>query len=669
MLRQIQAGGGVSGWVLTGMGGVGKTQLAADHARTLWADGTLDVLVWITASTRSAVMSGYAQAGAELCRADPDDPEQAALAFLAWLTPKAAARPCRWLIVLDDIAEPDDLRGLWPPASEHGRTLATTRRRDAALIGEGRHLIEVALFTQEEALAYLTSALALHGRHEPEAEITALAVDLGCLPLALSQAAAYLIDSGAGAAAYRRLLADRTTPLIDAAPDPLPDDQVLPLAAAWSLSIDRADRLHPAGLARPMLHLTALLDANGIAEDVLTSPPARAYLTAHRTRTGQDPAEKQEQVTPRDVARTLRVLHRLHLIDHTSAAPHQAVRVHQLVQRATRDTLTRSQRDRLARTTADALLAAWPDVEPNTSLGQTLRANTTALVSHSEDALYESNAHAVLHRTGKSLGDAGQFSAARDYFDHLVQTATRRLGPDCPDTLWARTNLALWQGRAGDTAGAVAAMEELLEYVVRVLGADDPITFSTRHHLAWCQAEAGDAAGAVAAMEAMLADQRRVLSEDDFDTLVARQHLAMWQGEAGDAAGAATTFAEVLAAEVRVLGVDHRNILLTRYNLALWRVRAGVVDAMEELEEVLADWGQLLGDDHPHTLGARGNFALWRGQAGDAVGAAVTLEELLERAVRVLGDDHTITLTTRHQLDWCRREAEKRARLPGNDRS
>ncbi len=69
------------------MGGVGKTQLAADYARTAWDTGGLDVLLWITADSRSSVVAAYAQAGVELCRADPDNSEQAARTFLAWLTP------------------------------------------------------------------------------------------------------------------------------------------------------------------------------------------------------------------------------------------------------------------------------------------------------------------------------------------------------------------------------------------------------------------------------------------------------------------------------------------------------------------------------------------------------------------------------------------------------
>ena len=70
--------------VLAGIGGVGKTQLAAAYARRAWAEG-VGVLVWVNAATRDGAVSAYADAALALGLplADRDDPEKSARAFLA----------------------------------------------------------------------------------------------------------------------------------------------------------------------------------------------------------------------------------------------------------------------------------------------------------------------------------------------------------------------------------------------------------------------------------------------------------------------------------------------------------------------------------------------------------------------------------------------------------
>ncbi|MFB7374096.1 tetratricopeptide repeat protein [Streptomyces sp. NPDC056222] len=643
--------------VLAGLGGVGKSQLAAHHARTLWQAGKLDLLVWVTAATRDAVVTGYAQAAVEVLGADPATPEPAAREFLAWLEPKTGTAR-RWLVVLDDLADPADLRGLWPPASTHGRTLVTTRRRDAALTGHDRRLVPVDLFTETEATAYLTSALAAHDHHEPPDQLAGLADDLGHLPLALSQAVAYLIDVGLDCATYRHRLADRARTLTDVLPDPsgLPDDQANTVAAAWSLSIGCADQLPPTGLARPMLQLAAMLDPNGIPASVLTSPPALNHLAQQRTAApGQTHAG---EITAEDATQALRALHRLSLIDHTPSSPHHTVRVHQVLQRAIRDPLLADQHDQLARAAGDALIAAWPEVERDTALAQTLRANTEALTLHAEDALYQSEARLVLFLTGQSLGEAGQVAASLHHFQRMASTAQHRLGPDHADTLAIRANVAASWGEAGDAAGAATAYEQLLGDYLRVLGSDHLETLTIRNNLAGWRGKAGDVAGAAMAFAELLTDRERVLGPDHPDTLTTRGNLASSWGEAGDAVGAAMAFAELLTDRERVLGPDHPDTLGTRGNLALWRGKAGdVAGAAMAFAELLTDRERVLGPDHPDTLTTRGTLAFFRGEAGDAAAAATAYEQLLADYLRVLGPDHPDTLNTRNNLAGWRAEA------------
>ena len=85
----------------------------------------------------------------------------------------------------------------------------------------------------------------------------------------------------------------------------------------------------------------------------------------------------------------------------------------------------------------------------------------------------------------------------------------RVLGPDHPDTLITRHDLARGQADNGDTTGAVAAFRDLLPDMVRVLGPDHPDTLTTRHNLGYWRGTAGDPAGAATDSPLLLMDQPR----------------------------------------------------------------------------------------------------------------------------------------------------------------
>jgi hypothetical protein len=644
--------------VVSGLGGVGKTQLALDYAEHLWAAGEVDVWVWVTAGSREAIVSSYARLATELTGIEDHNPEHGAQRLLEWL----ATTPARWLVVVDDVQSPQDLRGLWPPDTPTGRVVVTTRRHDAALRGPGRRVIEVGVFTPDEAHGYLRGALAgqphvLDGpddRDDPGDGdgdgVEGLARALGYLPLALAQAAAYMVDRNLTCAAYRGRLADRRRRLASLLPEGegLPDEHRATVAVTWSLSVEQANQLAPAGLADPLLAVASVLDANGIPLGVFTATAVLELLTAATGR----------EVSGEDAVDGLGCLQRLSLITLDPHMSARAVRVHALVQRATRDSLPPDRLAVMVRAAADALVRVWPEIERDATLGQVLRANAEAVAEVGGQHVWEPEAHPVLFRAGRSLGERGGVAQAREYFHRLHAMASERLGPDHPDTLLTRTNLAHWRGLAGDSAGAAAALEELLADYLRVLGPDHPDTLITRDYLALFRAQAGDPAGAVTAYEELLTDYLRVLGPDHPDTLATRNNLASFRGMAGDAAGATTAYEELVADYLRVLGPDHPDILIARANLALWRGHVGnPTDAAAALEKVFADYLRVLGPDHPNTLTTRHYLTYWRGHAQDPAAAAAAYEELLTDYQRVLGPDHPNTLITRHYLAHWRGEA------------
>ena len=149
------------------------------------------------------------------------------------------------------------------------------------------------------------------------------------------------------------------------------------------------------------------------------------------------------------------------------------------------------------------------------------------------------------------------------------------LGPDHPDVLTTRDNIAAWTGQCGDAAAALRLFRELLPDQVRVLGPDHPDVLTTRDNIASWTGECGDAAAALRLFRELLPDRVRVLGPDHPDVLTTRGNIAAWTGECGDAAAALRLFRELLPDQVRVLGPDHPDVLTTRGNIAAWTARSG----------------------------------------------------------------------------------------------
>lgn len=61
--------------VVSGLGGVGKTQVALDYADRVWSSGKADLVVWVTAASQEAITSSFARLAGELTGIDDLQPE------------------------------------------------------------------------------------------------------------------------------------------------------------------------------------------------------------------------------------------------------------------------------------------------------------------------------------------------------------------------------------------------------------------------------------------------------------------------------------------------------------------------------------------------------------------------------------------------------------------
>jgi len=619
---------------LAQFGGSGKTQLAASLAHGLWDNRSVDLLVWVSATRRDSIMTGYALALADLGAADPeDDLLAAAQRFLAWLS----GTERRWLVVLDDLANPADMEGLWPEGSD-GRVLVTARTEDS-LAAPGRRTAQIGAFTLREALAYLSARLSTDPGQRTEA--LDLATDLRCQPLPLAHATAAMISTGASCRDYRgwfhdrrQRMAARSGPLSDA---PRPGITEV----TWSLAMDLADQIPPSGFARPMLALASLLDPAGIPGVVFTSPAACGYLTGHPAMPA-DPAQAREAVHN---------LARAGLVTINPASTTRTVQLHPLIQAMTRAIIPKAEFERAARSAADALFQAWPAQDTPPRLAQALHDCTVTLTECTGDLLWQPEAHQVLLRAGDSLSSSELSGPAAAYWQRLLDTASRILGPAHAQTFRCRDGLASAYGAAGRVTDAIEVHERTLAERQRALGTDHPDALTSCGHLARAYAAAGRHSEALPMYERVVADREWVLGARHPETLAARSDLAAAYLAANRPDQALPLYEQTLADLERGLGAAHPDTLTARAGLAQAYHTAGQIkQAVPVYERTLAEREKAQGPDHPDTISARADLAYVYRTTGRMKHALPNYERVLADRERVLGTYHPDTLTARANL-------------------
>jgi tetratricopeptide (TPR) repeat protein len=612
------------------LGACGKTQIAVMLAESLWRSADIDILIWISATSRSSVLSAYVEASVAATGIEPTGTaESVAARFVSWLG--ETSRP--WLVVLDDLPDADELDGLWPEGPA-GRLVITSTQSAVVASRRRTRVFPIGFFSVREALGCLTERLSVNPAQRQGA--IDLIEALGREPLALAQAAAVVANSALACRDYRDYFARRRQQI------GVPAGEV-PSAASvtWTLSLGQAESLLPGASVRLVLVLVALLDGHGIPGTIFTTPSVSAYLGGTAVGFGTP-------VDPKPAWDALLAIERAGLISVNRADAPPTVSMNPVIQAAIRLAAPATIRDRAARVAANALLEAWPVEEPQPWTAAVLRANAASLQTAAKDVLWAEGCPPVLLCAGRSLDRARLAGPAVEYWRELAVHCDNKLPPEHPDALVVAAQLAAAYLAAGYGSEAVTWYERVLSERSREFAPGHPAIIAARASLARALLMAGEPADAVTILHRAVAECEQFRGRGHPDTLAVRDELAAAYQAAGDGAAATRLLARTLADRERLQGSRDVRTMITRGRLAAAHLAEGKLkDAISGYKRVVADREKVLGRDHPETIATRASLASAYHAAGRMPAAVQLSEQTCADSERVLGADHRDTLSRR----------------------
>ncbi|KAK4500801.1 hypothetical protein PRZ48_008993 [Zasmidium cellare] len=191
---------------LFGLGGIGKTQIVLQFASMVSETRPDMTIFWIVALSQATIEKSFLEIAGQLklglLSGSKEDTKEVVKRHLEHSYSR------RWLMVIDNVDDesPVDILLGCVPHGRSGYKLYTSRNTRVVQDLAGGDAIEVPRLGEEEALRLMTKSLLKYnsGQHEPD--IRALCEELEFLPLALTQAAAYMNQTLTIPAKYRTLM-------------------------------------------------------------------------------------------------------------------------------------------------------------------------------------------------------------------------------------------------------------------------------------------------------------------------------------------------------------------------------------------------------------------------------------------------------------------------------
>ena len=668
--RMALIGMGGFGWVLRVLCDLplltmdSKSQLAIQFVCHVRDQFPTTSIFWVHGASRDTFETSYRTIAEMLLLPRRTDPEVNILALVRDWLQKIDGN--RFLMVIDNAdnvgvysGDTQNGEGLasYIPKCDHGKVLITTRSREAAekLVGNGKYIQQVPAMEDDQALQLLQSRL---GSEDNESDARDLVRALDRIPLAISQAAAYiqrrqprvtlrsyLDEFGKSQKRKKGLL---RSDMGDLGRYEGVSNSVL---VTWQVTFDNIRKHHTR--AANLLALMSQFQPHDIPESML-----HGYIDtdtdSHSDRSDAFTGVSDEGSQGSQFENDLDVLRGYSLVAVTSAG---LCDMHSLVQFCTRSWVA-EYGDPVQWSRVFLQLAAhhFPSGEFETW------GVCQSLLPHVEPVLAKKpEQHSVLNCWAELLTNVswymlkiGEYSRAEVFAEEATETRKDILGLSHSDTLMSMNTLSLTYRNQGRWEEAQGLDLQLMEMSKTRLGPDHPDTLRSMNNLASTYRNQGRWEEAEGLQVQVTEMSKTKLGPDHPNTMTVMANLAstyLKQGRWDEAEGLQV---QVMETRKTKFGPDHPDMLTIMANLASTYLDQGRWEEAEGLQvQVMKTSKKKLGADHPNTLTSMEDLAHTWKDMGRTFAAIDMMRDCIRLRRVKLGPNHQHTQVSMSTLsNW-----------------
>jgi len=622
-LTQAHKGSITQPQAITGLGGVGKTQLAIEYAHHYMDQYTL--IGWIHAEEEESVLADLSAVGLVMdLEIDPTTPPAEMIADLH----KALSTRDDWLLVFDNAEDPAKLNPYLPPPGT-GHAIITSRNPNWRSVAK---TIDVAPFDREDSIRFLLKRT--QRARTDGADAVAQAV--GDLPLALEQAGAYIEQTKMSFRQYARLFEDRHKDLWQSQEPP--DQYHATVATTWDLALEKLQTESPGSIA--LLKLSSFLAPEEIPIFLLIKG-------------AEELPEPLAEVAADEVALrgALVALSRFGLSELTT----RGYSVHRLVQAVLRDALDLESQVKWVTVSISVLTQVYDFQQNNPStwpMCTELLPHVTAATSQAEKlGISLEEVGQLLNDAGACLWNLARFQLAHQYITRALRIDERVFGKEHPTIASRVNNLGRVLQDLGRLEDAREAYERALRIDEAVYGASHPKTAIIVSNLGVVLQDLGKLEEAREAFERSLAIDEAAYGPHHPSVGIRVNNLGGVLHELGKLEEAKTAYERALSIDRAEYGSKHPAIARDLNNLGLVLQDLGMLGkAREACEQALKIGEEFYGPNHPKTGAYVNNVGLVLRSLGKFNKAKAAFERAREIDEATYGSNHPEVATDLYNL-------------------